>query len=923
MLDLKTRIKILAAIILLSGGTASGQYELKGSIVDDDTGQPASATVSLITEEGDVLAPKGPHDLAYYLDKKRWYVDGDFSVVSPVPRVTFEIRRGLETLPIVEEIDLSLEGNQLKQFRLKRWRDMYAMGYLSGDSHIHFMKPGTAHLQMKAEDLNVANLLTSDFTDDLEIFSGELDKVSTEKHFVYVGQEIRDWQLGHANLLELKYIVQPLDPFGGSFFAMGSNPNLLLSPRLEEAHKQGASNVWAHFSNLPGLESAIAFPLGLIDAIELMTYDDPTMLPSHWTVWDYSELQDVDFPPMRGMDIYYQYLNAGFQIPITAGTDKMGDNIPVGSNRNYVRIEGDKVYESWVEGMKKGQGFITNAPLIEFSADGHLSGETVEFSGEKSIRVGIKAVSLLPFGRAEIVVNGKTVAWEYMEDFGKKKDLYSAQLEIDVNLTESTWIAGRVTSLDNPQLLPRNLTVFAHSNPVYFLREGKPVYMKGSVEYLLNYLESGRNWITNNSDFATIDEKKQALEYLKKAEDVLRESGKYSSFFPVMCWDPQHGWNNQYEERSFGLESMRDCNFTIGGFVQTRDIPECEKLGLKVLAFGHNDTITMRQWNNLWDDESLSDRDIKEIIRKMVQRTGNSEAVLGFFICDEPGASMFPRLAKAVEYVHLYAPGKLAYINLFPDYATLGAPDQSQLETESYEEYLERYLTEVKPEVLSYDNYQVQYSMDLEEESKASSYYHNLLDIRRKAIQYGIPFWNIVSSNQIRPFTTIPSQANMNLQAYTTLAAGGRGVTWYTYYSRGYAYAPIDEDGNKTPTWHMLREVNRQLAVIGPIMNRLNSTGVYFTSPAPVADLPVLPGELIENVEAQSPMMVGEFRGVDGSEYIMLVNLSLNKSVKFKIRLRDEHRVPKAISSTDGRLTPLNNEEGSWLVAGKGILIKL
>ena len=415
--------------------------------------------------------------------------------------------------------------------------------------------------------------------------------------------------------------------------------------------------------------------------------------------------------------------------------------------------------------------------------------------------------------------------------------------------------------------------------------------------------------------------------YLEKAVDVLKGIGKDTdkdaSSFPVLCWDPQHGWNNQYTKRLNGLESIKDCHFTLAGFVHTRDIPECEKLGLRALAFGDSDTITMRQWNNLWDDYSMSDKEIEEIIRKMVQRTGNSETVLGYFICDEPGASMFPRLAKAVEYVNKYAPGKLAYINLFPDYATLGAPDQSQLETDSYEDYLERFATEVKPKVLSYDNYQVQYSMDMDTESKASSYYHNLLDIRRTAIKHGIPFWNIVSSNQIRPFTTIPSPANLFFQAYTTLAAGGRVVTWYTYYSRGYGYAPIDEEGNRTQTWYYLREVNRQLGEVGPIMNRMITTGVYFTSPAPVENLPLLPGKLVRQVEAAGPVMLGEFKGDEGGDYVMLVNLSLRNSVKFKIRLQDEKQTVRVISPVDGKPALLDREEGYWLVAGQGVLLEL
>jgi hypothetical protein len=41
-----------------------------------------------------------------------------------------------------------------------------------------------------------------------------------------------------------------------------------------------------------------------------------------------------------------------------------------------------------------------------------------------------------------------------------------------------------------------------------------------------------------------------------------------------------------------------------------------------------------------------------------------------------------------------------------------------------------------------------------------------------------------------------------------------------------------------TLTWHILRVVNHPLRVLGPLMNRLTSTGVFFTSPSPVTILP-------------------------------------------------------------------------------------
>ncbi len=508
----------LVMLIINSLSSAFGQNSYSGRVVDVETGKQAWCTISVWDNRGYDVQIDGQHEFVNYLGKKRWYIDGEFSITSANDSLYVEIRRGPETLPVNQVIHPSKVKGDVQQFSLRRWIDMARKGYLSGDTHVHFLELNSSFQQMQAEDLHVVNLLVSDFTNDVEKFTGALDKISTDDQFIYVGQEIRDWQLGHASLLDLKKIIQPLTPDGGR-----AHPNILLSPRLEESAQQNASNVWAHFSNLPGLESAIAFPLGLIDAVELMTYNDPTQLPSHITPWDYSKMSRVEFPELGGMDLYYQYLNAGFHIPIAAGTDKMDNNIPVGSNRLYVRIEGKTSYKNWIEGMKAGRGFISNGPMLTFSVDGHLTGDVVDFRGPKVVKVKIRAESMLPFGRLELVANGKLIAWKEVWDMEKNGDTYSAELETEIALDRSTWIAGRVTSVDQAQMLPRNLTVYAHTNPVYFLKDNQQVYFEESLDYLLKYLESGRNWIKNYSGFATEGEAKEAMGYLEKAEKVYQE----------------------------------------------------------------------------------------------------------------------------------------------------------------------------------------------------------------------------------------------------------------------------------------------------------------------------------------------------------------------------------------------------------------
>jgi hypothetical protein len=394
-------------------------------------------------------------------------------------------------------------------------------------------------------------------------------------------------------------------------------------------------------------------------------------------------------------------------------------------------------------------------------------------------------------------------------------------------------------------------------------------------------------------------------------------------FFPILPWDPYHGWSKSDLEHTDenGLKSIAECNFNLGGFVLPRDLKDCRKYGLGAIMFSSDPGRTNVDYIYQW--RRLSDEQIVQRVKDMVRASKGNPSVKGYFITDEPGINDFPALAKAVAAVKKFAPGKLAYINLFPDYATLGAPDLSQLGTSNYTEYLERFVNEVHPQLISYDNYQVEFSMDLKDRAKASSYYHNLLAVRAVALEHHLPCLNIVSANQIQPQTTIPSPANLLFQAYTTLAAGYRGVTWYTYYQGGYHYGPIDSSGKKTQVWAYLKEVNRQVATLAPLLSRMESTGVFFSAPAPADNLPSLPGELVASVRSSTPVMIGEFKHQDGRRYVMVVNLSLENTTHLQLTMRQSAQPVSLVSTMDGSLSPMGSPCDLWLPAGQGALLLL
>ena len=91
---------------------------------------------------------------------------------------------------------------------------------------------------------------------------------------------------------------------------------------------------------------------------------------------------------------------------------------------------------------------------------------------------------------------------------------------------------------------------------------------------------------------------------------------------------------------------------------------------------------------------------------------------------------------------------------------------------------------------ISYDNYSLFEGGRLDEDR----FYRNLELIRLRSLQADIPFWNVILSNAHFNYAE-PSDATLAIQVYSTLAYGGKGIGYFTYYTPqvgNYRLAPID-----------------------------------------------------------------------------------------------------------------------------------
>jgi len=380
-----------------------------------------------------------------------------------------------------------------------------------------------------------------------------------------------------------------------------------------------------------------------------------------------------------------------------------------------------------------------------------------------------------------------------------------------------------------------------------------------------------------------------------ETEDLSSSIGE--NFFPIMAWGSTPG--------DLGvLQEMAECGLNVAGFVAPEHLDVVEQAGLR--AFVMDSRASGYDFQNI--DASSTSRNIASL----VEEVGAHPALLGYFLKDEPNAREFPGLAIVSRLFLQGTPQRIPYINLYPNYAS-----QGQLGTESYWKYIEDYVTIVNPPIISYDHYAL-----MENEPLREGYFDNLEVIRRASIKYNRPFWNVVLSTAHFNYRE-PSSADIRFQVFTTLAYGGKSISYFTYFapwSSNCRMAPIDQFRHRTPTWDYLRNANLMVKMLAPTMLELTSTGVYHTGDVPKGCISLPGNTLVRAVHGNGSFVVGEFVHSDGSSYLMLVNKDFQRSANFRVELNDPNSRVRRVSSYTGRLEELV-DEGDWLAPGQGVLL--
>jgi hypothetical protein len=231
----------------------------------------------------------------------------------------------------------------------------------------------------------------------------------------------------------------------------------------------------------------------------------------------------------------------------------------------------------------------------------------------------------------------------------------------------------------------------------------------------------------------------------------------------------------------------------------------------------------------------------------------------GYFVTDEPSAAQFEDLGAIVARLREVDPRGFVYLNLLADYFSF--------DPVTYPEYVERFITAVRPSILSYDYYPFGATSD------RPTFFSNLALVRALAGQHDLPFMLILLAMPHGSYRD-PTEAELSWQAFHALAFGARGISYFAYWTPvNVEYADVQkfrhgliEKGKPTEHYFEAMRLNQAARAIAQQLASFRSVSVGDSVGEVAAALPLGPIASIEG----APVTAGLFADDTGQQAVLL-----------------------------------------------------
>lgn len=219
-------------------------------------------------------------------------------------------------------------------------------------------------------------------------------------------------------------------------------------------------------------------------------------------------------------------------------------------------------------------------------------------------------------------------------------------------------------------------------------------------------------------------------------------------------------------------------------------------------------------------------------VEAVVRAYGDSAALLGYFLADEPSPDLTESLVALTTAFAELDPRHPAYVNhLGLGWALKGHAGKT------YRAYLEDFVAGVRPAFFSVDLY------TLLRGRETPNLCPGLDTARTVAHRLGSPFWAVLQLTPHLEFRDL-SVGEISYQAMLALAYGAKGIVWFTYWTPvsgefEYRGGPIAYSGERTPAYQRVTEVNRRAGALGRMLAEREAVEVLHAGDLPADGRPL------------------------------------------------------------------------------------
>lgn len=314
-------------------------------------------------------------------------------------------------------------------------------------------------------------------------------------------------------LIGIKTPITPILAYTGveQVIRLAALPNEPLNWEVyDHLHAEGGLAYHAHYLYWPGWGSPVGAAINKLDGLEWLQTD--TVNRSERT------RQNIEVPGhgrRAGGQMWYDMLNCGAKLPVIGGTDKMNAGRVVGGScRTYVKVP-QWSHDGFLAGLRTGETFVTNGPLLHLRANGRPIGSELKFQGEGpfSVRVETGCFTQRPVKFLELVMDGTVVAEAEVVD-GQK----TVELVKEIPFEKSGWLAVRARHQTNDPDNWHHTISAAHSSPIYVTINDRLPAVKESARYMAARLDATLKWAETDAKWSSDEYKSKAVASFKQAK---------------------------------------------------------------------------------------------------------------------------------------------------------------------------------------------------------------------------------------------------------------------------------------------------------------------------------------------------------------------------------------------------------------------